>query len=87
MNKKKKKNKGTRLSKHVWLLKDNRIPYNLEWSILGKARGFNPVSRICRLCLLEKYCILYKPEFATLNSRDEFFSPCRHKWKHVLKNG
>ena len=39
------------------------------------------------LCLLEKYCILHKPEYATLNSRDEFFSPCRHKWIHVLKNG
>ena len=87
MKKKKKKNKGTRLSKYVWYLKDNGIQYNLEWSILGKAKSFNPVSRICRLCLLEKYCILYKPESATLNSRDEFFAPCRHRWKHVLKNG
>ena len=85
--KKKKKKKGTMLSKHVWWLKDNGVQYNLEWSILGKARGFNPVSRICRLCLLEKYFILYKPECATLNSRDEFFTPCRHRWKHVLKNG
>ena len=39
----------------------------------------------CRLCLLEKYFILYNPKDATLNSRDKLFNPCRHKWKHTLK--
>ena len=79
------KNK-TMLSKHVWWLKTNNIAYQLEWKILGKARGYNPVTKICRLCLLEKYFIMYKPETATLNSRDEFFNPCRHKWKYFLSN-
>ena len=84
-----KNNKGknnTMLSKHIWWLKSNNIRYHLEWKILGKARGYNPVTKVCRLCLLEKYFIMYKPETATLNSRDEFFNPCRHKWKHFLSN-
>ena len=75
----KNKNK-TMLSKHIWWLKSNNINYQLEWKILGKAKGYNPVTKVCRLCLLEKYFIMYKPETATLNSRDEFFNPCRHKW-------
>ena len=29
---------------------------------------------------------MYKPETATLNSRDEIFNPCRHKWKFMLSN-
>ena len=82
---KKSKNKNkTMLSKYIWYLKENRIPYQLNWSILGRAKSFNPVTGVCRLCLLEKYFILYNPKDATLNSRDELFNTCRHKRKHTL---
>ena len=81
-----KQKNNTMLSKHVWWLKSNNIAYQLEWKILGKAKAYNPITKVCRLCLLEKYFIMYKPETATLNSRDEFFNPCRHKWKYMLSN-
>ena len=81
-----KQKNSTMLSKHIWWLKANNIAYQLEWKILGKAKAYNPVTKVCRLCLLEKYFIMYKPETATLNSRDEFFNPCRHKWKYMLSN-
>ena len=82
---KKSKNKNkTMLSKYLWYLKENRIPYQLNWSILGRAKSFNPVTGVCRLCLLEKYFILYNPKDATLNSRDELFNICRHKRKYTL---
>ena len=81
---KRKKMKSTMLSKYIWYLKDNRIQYELSWKVLGKAKSFNPVTGVCRLCLLEKYFILYNPKDATLNSRDEIFNSCRHKWKHTL---
>ena len=81
--KRKNRNK-TMLSKYIWFLKDNIVQYELNWSILGKAKSFNPVTGVCRLCLLEKYFILYNPKDATLNSRDEVFNSCRHKWKHTL---
>ena len=82
---KKSKNKNkTMLSKYIWYLKENRIPYQLNWSILGRAKSFNPVTGVCRLCLLEKYFILYNPKDATLNSRDELFNTCRHKRNYTL---
>ena len=80
-----KNRKKTMLSKYVWHLKDNNIPYELSWSILGKAKSFNPVTGVCRLCLLEKYFIMFNSKDATLNSRDELYNPCRHKWRHTLR--
>ena len=52
---KKKNRKKTMLSKYIWFLKDNNIQYDLSWGVLGKAKSFNPVTGVCRLCLLEKY--------------------------------
>ena len=69
---------GTKLSQYIWHLRDNNIPYETNWSILKKAKTFNPVTKKCRLCLMEVYCILYKPETASLNSRTEVFGWCRH---------
>ena len=40
---------------------------------------FTPVTGMCRLCLLEKYHIMYNKWGATLNQRSEFFSHCYHK--------
>ena len=82
--KKKKQRNRTMLSNYIWYLKDNKIPFQLNWSILGRAKGFNPVTGVCRLCLLEKYFIMYNSKDASLNSRHELFNSCRHKWKHTL---
>ena len=67
------KNTGTSLSKYIWQLKDNNVPYNTKWSILSKAKTFNPITKKCRLCLKEVYYILYKPETASLNAKSEVF--------------
>ena len=75
---------ATCLSKHVWKLKDKNIKYSMNFEQLAQAPSFNPVSNTCRLCLTEKYFIMFKPEGATINHRDEFFSSCRHKTKHLL---
>ena len=39
---------------------------------------------ICRLCLLEKYLIMFRPAGATLNQNSEFFTTCRHKQSELL---
>ena len=83
--KRKHRNK-TMLSKYIWFLKDNNVQYELNWSILGKAKSFNPVTGVCRLCLLEKYYIMYNPKDATLNSRDEVFNSCRQMETHSFKS-
>ena len=76
--------KGTTLSKHVWNLKRAGTPYTISWSIQARGDGYNPSNKQCRLCLLEKWHILFKPEGATLNKRLEVFSSCRHKASIVL---
>ena len=40
------KHKHTTLSKYIWYLKNNNIQFNLEWSILDKAKSFNPVTGV-----------------------------------------
>ena len=76
--------KGTTLSKHVWNLKRAGTPYTIAWSIQARGGGYNPSTKQCRLCLLEKWHILFKPECATLNKRWEVFSSCRHRACLVL---
>ena len=77
---------GTRLSRHCGQLAANNIPYNINWSILKETKtAFNPNTGFCKLCSMEKYLIMFKPEDATLNLRSEFFNHCRHKQRHLLR--
>ena len=77
----------TELSKHIWNLKDRSVNYSISWKILAQGQPFNPTIKKCRLCLLEKYYIIFKPNGATLNSRTEFTSKCRHAAKFLIVNG
>ena len=84
-----KQKKSTELSKHVWKLKEKNTPHSISWKIIAKTKPFtpyNPTRRSCQLCLKEKYCIMFRPEGASLNSRNEIFSTCRHRRKELLEN-
>ena len=70
---------ATCLSKHIWKLKDKCVNYSIQFKQLTQAPGFNPVTKQCRLCLSEKYYIMFQPHGANINTRSEFFSGCRHK--------
>ena len=69
----------TTLSTHIWKLKEKGSTYKIKWRILDRGKPFNPATKTCELCTKEKFYIIFKPEMATLNSRDEFGSHCRHK--------
>jgi hypothetical protein len=73
----------TTLSDYIWELKDDGIEYDLKWKIIDKARPFSPVTGICALCTLEKFYIIFKPELATINKKEEINNYCLHK-THVL---
>ena len=77
-------NNASCLSKYIWRLQDQNIGYNIKWTIVSRAQPFNPVTGICNLCIREKYFILFKPEMATINKRDEVAGPCRHKYMKLL---
>ena len=74
----------TTLSLHIWDLKDKGEDYVIEWKLIGRAQPFSPVSGTCNLCTLEKYHILFNPNQATLNKREEFTNFCLHKQKLLL---
>ena len=66
------------------MLKDQHIEYSLKLKQLVQASPFNPITGICRLCLSEKYIIMFKPDGANINNRTEFLSACRHKTELFL---
>ena len=78
---------GTELSTHTWKLKDQGITYKLNWKLIDRAQAFNPSTKNCRLCLTEKYHLMYSEGAATLNKRSEFYTACRHKKKMLISNG
>ena len=75
---------GTCLSKYIHKLIGQGVDYTVKWEILKKSTPWNPITNICRLCVLEKHHILFHPEDSSLNQRSEFFTVCRHKEKHLL---
>ena len=74
---------STKLSKHVWSLKDSNINFWITWKTLKQAIAFNPSSKQCSFCLWEKYFIICKPHLATLNKHDGLVSSCRHASKFL----
>ena len=67
------------LSKYIWKLQDQNIKYDLEWEIISRAKPYDPASGVCHLFVREKYFIIFQPNMATINSRNEIAGPCLHK--------
>ena len=77
---------STELSKHIWALKESNTTYELKWEIVGRASPYSNRTKKCNLCLLEKYYILLHRDKASLNSRSELVSTCRHSRKFLLNS-
>lgn len=77
---------NTRLSTYIWQLKEEQKNYEVKWEILDRAPTHNPVNKKCRLCLKEVYYIIFRPDSASLNSRNELFSTCSHRTQKLLIN-
>ena len=77
---------STRLSSHIWKLKEEGKNFQLEWEILYRAPTHSPTSRKCRLCLKEIFYIMFRPDSASLNKRNELFNTCRHRTQKLLRN-
>ena len=74
------------MSVYVGDLHLNGVPTTIDWSIVCRAPTYSNISGNCRLCLLEKYYIMYESDKATLNVKSEFFASCPNKKKILLKN-
>ena len=76
---------STTLSTHFWKEKDSGGEPKISWKVLeSNIANFNPVTRSCKLCLREKFNIVLKPHLATINSRHEMFSQCRHMGSKLM---
>ena len=85
MNKQKYQN-STALSKHIWSLKDNNVPYSIKWSVQKKATAYKNTTGKCYLCLAEKVTIIKADKTKSLNKRTELVVKCRHKNRFYLKS-
>ena len=74
----------TTLSSYIWKLKEKNIDFKIKWNLLARAKPFTPVTNNCNLCTREKHYIIYHPDQATLNHRNEINSKCRHKEPMLL---
>jgi hypothetical protein len=75
---------STTLSSHIWALKDKGLTPTVSYKILAKARPYNPVTKKCNLCLLEKWFIARAEEGTSLNKKTEIGGKCRHRNKWLL---
>ena len=80
-----KNRQATKLSDHIWKLKDSGIDYQIKWRILDRATTYNPTTRKCRVCLKEKYYIMYDRPGSSLNKRQEVFHYCNHREQKLLE--
>ena len=79
--------KETELSKHIWKLKKNNVNYSINWKIVKRTSGYNPISKTCNLCLAEKVAICnFADKKHLMNKRNELVSKCRHENKYLLAN-
>ena len=74
----------TALSKFIWALKDKGLNYEVSWRLLARGNTFCPVAGVCWLCIKEKFYILFRPNSADINSRDEILENCRHVKSKLL---
>ena len=75
---------STMLSSHIWDLKNKKIDFEITWKILERAKHFSPVTGLCNLCTKEKYFIIFEPEKASLNKKEELNNNCLHKYPQLL---
>ena len=68
----------TVLSSHIWECKGRGSTCTVSWRVLDRGQPFNPVTKICKLCVREKFYIIRKPHLATLNHRKEVGAHCPH---------
>ena len=77
---------SSKLSDHIWNLKDENKTFEIDWRLIDRSTSFNPITRKCRICLKEKYQIMYNRDGSTLNKRQEIFNSCRHRTQKLLVN-
>ena len=81
-----KRKSASNLAVYMWKEKEmGGETSKIKWSIIDRAPAYRNGSQQCRLCLTEKYHIIFQP-FQKINKRNEIVSKCRHENKFLLTN-
>ena len=75
---------NTSLSDHIWSLKEQDKEYDLKWMLIDRGKAFNPIQKKCKICLKDKFHIMYNRSGASPNRRKEVFNICRHRNQNLL---
>ena len=68
------KNIPMKLSKHIWLLKDNHRRYSIKWSVVKQLKARKTAPRNCLLWLQERFLILKERRNNILNKQSHMHS-------------
>lgn len=80
------KSTQTSLSKYVWELKDQEVEHSIKWQIVKRSSSYKCGSRVCDLCLCEKFFILTADPLVCINRNSDLLQKCRHRNKFKLSN-
>ena len=72
-NRKTAERQPTRLSKHVWSLKDKNIQHEVKWKVRARTGIYFPGAKYCDTCITESMLILEADRKTSLNLRTEFY--------------
>ena len=76
----------TTLSQFVWKLKEEQKGFHISWRFIDRGSNYNPITRVCRLCVKESYYLIFHTNMSTINKRSEVFNVCRHRLSTLLSN-
>ena len=68
----------TQLSNYLWMLKEKKIMYSIEWEIIDFVKSNNTNTNMCKLCNLERFYIAKADKRKILNKRNELVTQCPH---------
>merc|ERR1712020_699962 len=77
-NRKTAERQPTRLSKHVWSLKDKNIQHEVKWKMRARTGIYFPGAKYCDTCITESMLILEADRRTCLNLRTEILTKCKH---------
>ena len=77
-NRKTAERQPTRLSKHVWSLKDKNIQHEVKWKMRARTGIYFPGAKYCDTCITESMLILEADRKTSLNLRTEILTKCKH---------
>ena len=75
------------LKHFIWKLKQDKIQFNINWSIMRQSKGYAAGDKACLLCLDEKLAIMENSKNLQLINKDiSIGGKCLHKFKFLINN-